>query len=77
MPELGLVVYLLAISYGMGALWYTLLGRSPARWTRMTAFPLVGVVIWGALPGPSFLACGAWHRLLLQGEIGANRRGGP
>ncbi len=38
MPELGLVVYLIAISYGMGALWYTLLGRSHASWTRMTAF---------------------------------------
>ena len=49
MPELGFVVYLIAISYGMGALWYTLLGRSETSWTRMTAFPLVGVVIGEAL----------------------------
>ncbi len=77
MPELGLVVYLLAISYGMGALWYTLLGRSPARWTRMTAFPLVGVVIGEPGRAPAIWSCGPWHRLLLQGEIGANRRGSP
>ena len=77
MPELGFVVYLIAISYGMGALWYTLLGRSETSWTRMTAFPLVGVVIGEPGRGAAFWACGPWYRLLLQGEIGANQRGSP
>ncbi|HZA25864.1 MAG TPA: hypothetical protein VFA32_25255 [Dehalococcoidia bacterium] len=49
MPELGFVVYLIAISYAMGMLWYTLLGRGYSTWTRMVAFPLVGVVIGEAI----------------------------
>lgn len=49
MPELGFVVYLVALSYGMGVLWYTLLGRNFTGWMRMAAFPLVGVVIGEAL----------------------------
>ncbi|MFQ6030427.1 MAG: hypothetical protein ACE5Q6_23375 [Dehalococcoidia bacterium] len=49
MPDLGFVVYLIAISYGMGTLWYTLLGRSVFSWMRMGAFPLVGVVIGEAI----------------------------
>ncbi len=77
MPELGFVVYLIAISFGMGALWYTLLGRSHTSCTRMTAFPLAVVVIGEPCRGPAFWACGPWQRLLLQGEIGASRRGGP
>ena len=49
MPELGFIVYLIAMSYGMGVVWYTLLGRNHASWMRMAAFPLIGVVIGEAL----------------------------
>ena len=51
MPELGFVVFLVAMSYGMGVLWYTLLGRNDTSWMRMMAFPLVGMVIGEALWG--------------------------
>jgi hypothetical protein len=51
MPELGFVVYLVAMSYGTGVLWYTLLGRNYTGWMRMMAFPLVGMVIGEALWG--------------------------
>ncbi len=49
MPELGPVAYLLAVSYGMGVLWYTLLGRNYTGWMRMTAFPLLGLIIGEAI----------------------------
>ena len=49
MPELGFIVYLIAISYGMGVVWYTLLGRKYTNWMRMAAFPLLGVIIGEAL----------------------------
>ncbi len=49
MPELGFVVYLIALSYGMGVVWYTLLGRKYTGWMRMAVFPLLGVVIGEAL----------------------------
>ena len=47
--ELGTVVYLLAVSYGMGVMWYTVLGRTYANWMRMAAFPLLGAIIGEAL----------------------------
>jgi len=49
MPDLGFVVFLVALSYGMGVLWYTLLGRNYTGWMRVAAFPLIGVVIGEAL----------------------------
>ena len=49
MPELGYIVYLIAISYGLGVLWYTLLGHHHTSWMRMAAFPLLAVVIGEAL----------------------------
>ena len=49
MPELGFVVYLIGLSYGMGVLWYTLLGNTYTGWMRMTAFPLLSVVIGEAV----------------------------
>ncbi len=49
MPELGFIVYLIAISYGMGVVWYTLLGRNYTSWMRMAAFPLIGVVVGESL----------------------------
>ena len=49
MPELGFIVYLIAISYGMGVVWYALLGRNNTNWMRMAAFPLLGVIIGEAL----------------------------
>ena len=45
MPDLGAVAYLIAISYGMGVLWYTILGRNYTTWMRMAAFPLLGLII--------------------------------
>lgn len=49
MPDLGFIVYLVAISYGLGVVWYTLLGRKYTNWMRMAAFPLLGAVIGEAL----------------------------
>lgn len=49
MPELGSVAYLIAISYGMGVLWYTLLGLNYTSWMRMAAFPLLGLIIGEAV----------------------------
>lgn len=49
MPDLGAVAYLIAISYGMGVLWYTVLGRNYTSWMRMAAFPLLGMIIGEAL----------------------------
>ncbi len=51
MPELGFIVYILALSYGMGVLWYTVLGHNYTGWMRMAAFPLLGLVIGEALWG--------------------------
>ena len=45
MPELGFAVSLIAVSYVMGVLWYTLLGRDTSSWMRMTAFPLLAIII--------------------------------
>ena len=33
MPELGFVVFLIAMAYAAGVVWYTLLGREHARVT--------------------------------------------
>ena len=49
MPDLGFILYLIAVSYGMGVLWYTLLGRTYTGWMRMAAFPLLGVIIGEAI----------------------------
>ena len=49
MPDLGYAVYLIAVSYGMGVLWYTLLGRNYTSWMRMAAFPLLALIIGEAL----------------------------
>ena len=49
MPELGFIVYLIAVSYGMGVVWYSLLGRKYTGWMRMAVFPFLGVVIGEAL----------------------------
>ncbi len=49
MPDLGAVAYLIAISYGMGVLWYTILGRNYTSWMRMAAFPLLGMIIGEAV----------------------------
>ena len=49
MPDLGAVAYLIALSYGMGVLWYTVLGRNYTSWMRMAAFPLLGLIIGEAV----------------------------
>ena len=56
MPGLGFVVFLIAIAYGMGTVWYTLLGRDYDSWMRMAAFPFVGAIVGEDLvdAGPSF-----------------------
>ena len=49
MPDLGYAVYLIAVSYGLGVLWYTLLGRNYTSWMRMAAFPLLAIIVGEAL----------------------------
>ncbi len=55
MPDLGIVVFLIAISYAAGVVWYTLLGREHVTWMRVAAFPFVGAVLGESLVtfGPS------------------------
>ena len=66
MPELGAVAYLIALSYGMGVLWYTLLGRNDTGWMRMTAFPLLGLIIGEAI-FTRYLAGGVGRGLVIYG----------
>ena len=66
MPELGPVAYLLAVSYGMGVLWYTLLGRNYTGWMRMTAFPLLGLIIGEAIFS-RYLSGGVGRGLVIYG----------
>ena len=56
MPDLGLVVYLVAAAYATGVVWYSLLGRTHANWMRTAAFPLLGIVAGETLvsSGPVF-----------------------
>lgn len=55
MPELGIVVFLIAMAYAAGVVWYTLLGREHASWMRVAAFPFMGAVLGESLvtAGPS------------------------
>ena len=67
MPDLGSVVYLIAFSYGMGVLWYTLLGRNYTNWMRMAAFPLLGAII-GQAVWTNYLSTNAQHGLVFFGS---------
>ena len=55
MPELGVVVFLIAMAYAAGVVWYTLLGRDHVSWMRIAAFPFMGAVLGESLvtAGPS------------------------
>ena len=66
MPELGFIVYLVAISYALGLLWYTLLGHHHTSWMRIAAFPLLAVVIGEAL-WTRYLATTAGQGLVFSG----------
>ena len=61
MDEFSVVALAIAVSYGMGELWYTLLGHKYSSWMRTAALPLVGLVIaqaiWNdnAAGGPVFM----------------------
>lgn len=60
MPELGFVIYLLAISYALGQFWYSVLEMRHEEWMRTMSFPLLGIVAGEALwakyltAGPEF-----------------------
>ncbi len=56
MPDVGFVMFLIAVAYAMGVVWYTLLGQERTSWMRMAAFPLVGAVLGETMVsiGPSF-----------------------
>ena len=49
MPDIGTVAYLIAMGYGMGVVWYTVLGREQTNWMRTAAFPLLGIIVGQAL----------------------------
>ena len=66
MPDLGFAVYLIAVSYGMGVLWYTLLGRNYTSWMRMAAFPLLAVIIGEAVYA-NYLASSVGQGLVFLG----------
>ena len=63
MPELGFVAFMIGLSYGLGVLWYKLLGDGTSGhsgWMRTASVPFVGLVagegVWAAylLSGPTF-----------------------
>ena len=56
MLELGSVVFLVAIAYSMGVIWYSLLGLAYSSWMRVAAFPFVGAILGEALVtvGPTY-----------------------
>ena len=56
MPELGYVAYLLALSYGLGQLWYSILGHRYDNWMRHCSYPFLGIVAGEAFVpiGPEF-----------------------
>ena len=45
MPELGYVVYLLALAFGLGQLWYSVLDFRHDHWMRMASYPFLGIVL--------------------------------
>ncbi len=49
MPEIGTVAYLIAVGYGLGVVWNTVLGREQTNWMRTAAFPLLAIIIGQAL----------------------------
>jgi len=49
MPDIGTVAYLIAIGYGLGMVWNTVLGREQTNWMRTAAFPLMAIIIGQAL----------------------------
>ena len=49
MPDIGTVAYLIAIGYGLGVVWNTVLGRDQTNWMRTAAFPLLAIIIGQAL----------------------------
>ena len=59
--ELSTVALAIAVSYGFGVLWYTVLSQKFDSWMRIAALPLVGLVIAQGLwnnsswSGPEFL----------------------
>jgi L-cystine uptake protein TcyP (sodium:dicarboxylate symporter family) len=50
----------------MGVLWYTLLGRNYTGWMRMTAFPLLGLIIGEAIFS-RYLSGGVGRGLVIYG----------
>ena len=56
MPELGYVAYLLALAYGLGQLWYSVLDYRHDHWMRLCAYPFLGIVIGEVFApvGPEF-----------------------
>lgn len=44
MPDFGNVLFLVALAYGLGQLWYSILGHRHDGWMRMASFPFLGIV---------------------------------
>ena len=52
--DIGLVLFMLALSYGLGVLWYDLLpGRLPNRVWRVAAYPFLGIFAAEAILAPA------------------------
>lgn len=44
MPEFGNVLFLVALAYGLGQLWYSILGYRHDGWMRLASFPFLGII---------------------------------
>jgi hypothetical protein len=52
--DIGTLLFIVGLSYGLGILWYSLLPRTiPDRAWRVAAYPFVGIWVAEALLAPS------------------------
>ena len=49
MPELGYMLYLLALAYAFGHLWYGVIGHHYDDWMRICSYPFLGIVMGEAI----------------------------
>ena len=56
LPALGFVIYLLAVSYAFGQLWYSIFEYRHDVWMRTLSFPLLGIIAGEALWATNFAA---------------------
>lgn len=49
MAEFGHVLFLVALAYGLGQFWYSILDHRHEHWMRICSYPFLGIVAGEAL----------------------------